>query len=156
MMSFAPMRWQERLWQTDTTWRPFGCWKYMRVEGHDLVDVRGREVEQPGHVLLDLERDVAERLLGHVEHGQERACAARDRAPGAVAPRRAARARTAARVASGISGPAPADHVDGAEGRDDVGDHLALDHPRQRRHRRRGTAGGSARGTGDQSRPDTT
>ena len=28
-MPLAPMRWQVRLWQTATTCRPFGFWKYM-------------------------------------------------------------------------------------------------------------------------------
>ena len=44
-----------------------------RVEGHDLVDVGRRHLEQAGHVLLDLERHVAEDLLGQAQHGQQRA-----------------------------------------------------------------------------------
>jgi len=47
------------------------------VEGDDLVDVGRREVEQTGHVLLDLERDVAEGLLGQPQHGKERAALVR-------------------------------------------------------------------------------
>src|SRR6266704_6062737 len=41
-----------------------------------------------------------------------------------------------------------ADHVDGAEGRDQVGDHLAGDHPGQRGHRRE-----ARRPTADPIRP---
>ena len=44
-----------------------------RVEGDDLVHVGRREIEERGDVFLGLERDVAEGLLRHVEHGQQRA-----------------------------------------------------------------------------------
>src|SRR5262249_10231516 len=44
-----------------------------RGKGDDLVHVGRREVEEPGYVRLGLERDVAERLLRHMEPGQERA-----------------------------------------------------------------------------------
>ena len=44
-----------------------------RVEGDDLVHVRRAQIEERRDVRLDLERDVAERVLRHVEHGQERA-----------------------------------------------------------------------------------
>ena len=43
-----------------------------RVEGHHLVHVRGREPEETGDVLFGVERDVPERVLGHVEHRQQR------------------------------------------------------------------------------------
>ena len=52
---------------------PLGLLKEHRVERDYLVDVSGVELEQPRHVLLHLQGDVAEGILGQVKHGKERA-----------------------------------------------------------------------------------
>ena len=134
---------------------PHGLLEEERVEGHDLVDVGGRQLEEPGHVLLDLERDVAEGVLRQVQHGQERAAACPGRAPGAAAPRQLLGRRTRGSLGVGAWRSAvelPADHVDGAEGRDDVGDHLRPRSCAAARPPGAGTAAGSARGTGGRCR----
>ena len=72
-----------------------------RVEGHDLVDVGGRELEQPAP---RTPRPRARRSRRSPGPGAARAAArpaCRDRAPGAGGPRRAARARSWERRWSG-------------------------------------------------------
>src|SRR3970040_463059 len=48
----------------------------------------------------------------------------------------------------GSSGELPADHVHRAKRRDEVRDHLALDHPVERRHRRQARRGAAHPGRG--------
>ena len=106
------------------------------------MDVGGRHLEQLGHVDLDLGRDEPEGLLGHPEHGQQRRLPLRVERLERAAPRRPGPPRT---------GPAPRRPCVGVGAHrsssppimltepkvgHDVGDHTALEHAVERRHRR--------------------
>ena len=50
-----------------------GLLEVQRVERDHLVHVSGRELEESRNVRFHLERDIAERVLSKMQHGQERA-----------------------------------------------------------------------------------